>query len=83
MPWFRKWVAPCLAALALVASSPTLTPAQTFLGRGLGLKHCFYRVYFRPCCDKPWQCYATYTDWDLAQETVGYLQLMGCDAYAR
>jgi hypothetical protein len=80
MHWLRKWVAPCLAALGLLCPSAAISHGQTVLGPGLGLQKCFYRVYYRVGNNSPWKCYATYTDFTMAQKVVNYLHWMGCDA---
>ena len=80
MPWLRKWVAPCLAALGLLYPSAAIAHAQTLLGRGLGLRQCFYRVSFREGNNCPWRCYATYTNSTMAQEVVDHLRWQGFEA---
>ena len=80
MPWLRKWVAPCLAALGLLCPSAAIAHAQTLLGRGLGLRQCSYRVSFREGNNCPWRCYATYTNSTMAQEVVDHLRWQGFEA---
>jgi hypothetical protein len=81
MPWLHKRVAPCLAALGLLCPSAAIAHAQTVLGRGLGLRQCFYRVSFRVDNNCPWRCYATYTDFTMAQQVVNHLRWQGFEAY--